>query len=246
METGSIPCSNDNSITSTGIEQGIELTEGTKLYDSSPLLETKKDTFLPSVGIVMGATNDSSDISPLDNKTNSSYVDSERLSSVIDMISIKNSNAPEIHVNEDDSKAYTSSNLKYNRKLSRSSSDIDNIPENKETNLDPNLIFVAGERHLEKRSNSEQDMTLSISQSQSESALKNKLVNLTSPVANVTKDLVLNPFTKLAKGVQNLGSNLDPRKFSMGNTRQVTERELEEHRQMQEKWRNSKTRLIAL
>lgn len=90
-------------------------------------------------------------------------------------------------------------------------------------------------------------MSLNISQSQSESALKNKLQNLTSPVANVTKDLVLSPFSKLAKGMQNLGANLDVRKLSVGGGKPLGARgELEEQRKVQEKWKDCKTRLIML
>lgn len=94
-------------------------------------------------------------------------------------------------------------------------------------------------------------MSLNITQSQSESALKNKLQNLTSPVANVTKDLVLSPFSKLAKGMQNLGANLDVRKLSVsggngGGGGGSGGRELEEQKKLQEKWKDCKTRLILL
>lgn len=85
------------------------------------------------------------------------------------------------------------------------------------------------------------DLPSTISQSQSESALK----TIVSPISNATKEMVLSPFTKLAKGVQNIGANLDPRKLS-GQVRYVSERDMEEHRKLQEKWQNSKTRLIAL
>ncbi|KAK4875984.1 hypothetical protein RN001_012406 [Aquatica leii] len=249
----SLPYSTDNSVnsmekSSSFIEQGVELTEDSKLYDLNTS-DTKLDTFLPSVGIVMRAANDlveheHSDLMDKQVMGEHSNVDNVRLSSVIDIVSFKNS-TPEIQVNEDTK--HPTQSLKLNRKLSRSSSDIDKNSENKlELSLTPNSIFIAGERFSDKRSTSEKDITLNIAQSQSESALRNKLVNLTSPVANVTKDLVLNPFSKLAKGVQNLGSNLDPRKFTTGNVRQITEREILEHRQMQEKWRHSNTKLIAL
>ncbi|KAF5276553.1 hypothetical protein FQR65_LT03983 [Abscondita terminalis] len=225
------------------IEQGVELTEDSTLYD----LPTT-DTFLPSVGIVMRAGTEVTESPGILEKGlfyDPSNVDNVRLSSVIDMVSVKNT-APEIQVNEDP-KLTQQNSLKLNRKLSRSSSDIDKNSENKlELSLTPSCIYVANERLGDKRSNSERDITLNIAQSQSESALKNKLVNLTSPVAAVTKDLVLNPFSKLAKGVQNLGSNLDPRKLTAGGVRQVTERELLEHKQMQEKWMHSNTKLIAL
>ncbi|XP_031350029.1 phosphatidylinositide phosphatase SAC2 isoform X1 [Photinus pyralis] len=246
VESASLQYSTDNSVNSIGnnsfIEQGIELTEDSTLFDN------KVDAFLPSVGIVMGSADTSETVllDPQSHIGEQSNVDNVRLSSIVDSVSIKNS-APEIQVNEDDSKQNQQTKLRLNRKLSRSSSDIDKSGESKlELDLAPNLIFIAGERLSDKRSNSEKNIALNIAQSQSESALKNKLANLTSPVAIATKDLVLNPFSKFAKGVQNLGSNLDPRKFGTSGVRQVSERELEEHRQMQERWRHSNTRLIAL
>lgn len=259
IEATSMHYSTDNSGNSTDkndsyIEEGVELTENTNLFETGVLDPITIDTYLPGVGIVMGATNETAETptAPVD-VGNTSNVDNVRLSSVVHTISIKNTDinvlnsTPAIHINEEETKVCPPTTLKLNRKLSRSSSDIDNMTENKKDfGIDPNSIYVAGDCHFDKRSNSEQDITLNISQSQSESALKNKLVNLTSPVATVTKDLVLNPFSKLAKGVQNFGSNLDPRKFSMGGIRHISERELEEHRQMQEKWRQCNTRLIAL
>lgn len=221
----------------------MELTEGSSLQPSI------SDSFLPSVGIVMGSTAEPETVL-ITNKSevgNSSNVDTVRLSSVVQTISLKTN--PEICVNEEETKqVLPPSSFLLNRKLSRSSSDIDNMTDNKkDSNVDPNSIYVAsGASHLDKRSSSQQDIPLNISQSQSESALKYKLSDLASPVASATKDLVLNPFSKFAKGVQNLGSNLDPRKFSVGSVKNVSEQELEEHRQMQQKWKNCNTRLIAL
>lgn len=57
-----------------------------------------------------------------------------------------------------------------------------------------------------QRSPSDYEIQSNISQSQSESALKNVL---NSPIGSATKDMVLSPLTKLAKGVQNIGVNLD-------------------------------------
>nr|CAD7438977.1 unnamed protein product [Timema bartmani] len=109
-----------------------------------------------------------------------------------------------------------------------------------------------------QRSSSVRDISLNITSSQSENALRSirsGLTNaITSPVA-VTKDLVLSPFSKLAKGMQNLGANLDPRKLkgnsgvgSIGvlNRHVATEHQIEEQRKLQEKWKNCQSRLIAL
>ncbi|KAF5298153.1 hypothetical protein FQA39_LY02577 [Lamprigera yunnana] len=247
LDSSSLQYSTDNSLNSVEkqffIEQGIELTEDFKLYDLTS--DNNTDTFLPSVGIVMRSSNDLGDtLGVIENNvhvSDHSNFDNLRLSSVIDTISLKNS-TPKIQVN-DDPKHIQQCSLKLSRKLSRSSSDID---KSSDVNLLPHSVLVVGEGLADKRSTSEKDITLNIAQSQSESALKNKLANLTSPVANVTKDLVLNPFSKFAKGVQNLGSNFDPRKFSANNVRQITEREIIEHRELQEKWKHSNTRLIAL
>ncbi|XP_011329507.1 phosphatidylinositide phosphatase SAC2 isoform X2 [Ooceraea biroi] len=100
-----------------------------------------------------------------------------------------------------------------------------------------------------KRSASEQDLTLSITSSQSESALKSireNIASVTSPVASTAKDILL-PFSKLAKGVQTLGANLDPRKLKTGHMmRNLSEQHMEERRKLQEKWSTCQSRLIAL
>jgi len=100
-----------------------------------------------------------------------------------------------------------------------------------------------------KRSASEQDLTLNITSSQSESALKSikeNIASVTSPVASTAKDILL-PFSKLAKGVQTLGANLDPRKLKTGHImRNLSEHHMEERQKLQEKWCNCQSRLIAL
>lgn len=96
-----------------------------------------------------------------------------------------------------------------------------------------------------KRSASEQDLTLNITSSQSESALKSikeNIASVTSPVASTAKDILL-PFSKLAKGVQTLGANLDPRKLKTGH---VSEQNMEERQKLQKKWSTCQSRLIAL
>lgn len=224
------------------IEQGIELTEQLKLEEA--IVEPKLDTFLPSVGIVMGSTSEQTQgtLEQRDDmkiSKNASVMNTVQLSSIMDNVTLQN--APEIQINSEESK-FPSNSLKLDRKFSHSSGEVDA----NDLSQDYETIYVAGEGRLHKNYGSERDVALNISQSQSESALKSKLNNLASPVTNVTKDFVLSPFSKIAKGVQNLGANLDPRKISSPTVRHVTEREYEEHRKLQEKWRNCKSRLIAL
>lgn len=100
-----------------------------------------------------------------------------------------------------------------------------------------------------KRSASEQDLTLNITSSQSESALKSikeNIASVTSPVASTAKDILL-PFSKFAKGVQTLGANLDPRKLKTGHImRNLSEQHIEERQKLQEKWASCQSKLIAL
>lgn len=100
-----------------------------------------------------------------------------------------------------------------------------------------------------KRSASEQDLTLNITSSQSESALKSikeNIASVTSPVASTAKDILL-PFSKFAKGVQTLGANLDPRKLKTGHVmRNLSEHHVEERQKLQERWASCQSKLIAL
>ncbi|KAI4462333.1 hypothetical protein MML48_5g00013028 [Holotrichia oblita] len=240
---------------SAEIEQGVEITENSKFVE--PLLQERPETFLPSVGIVMGVSNEvpiTKNIlekkDSLSSNEHSSQVNNVQLSSIMDNVTLQKNTTPEIQISDDQQggeKRQPPTSLRLARKLSHSSGEVDIsgaiCDEDDETELEPSSIFIAGEARFDKRSNSERDVILNISQSQSESALKSKLTNLTSPVANVTKGLV-SPLSKLAKGVQNLGANLDPRKIA--GARQVSDREIEEQRKLEEKWSNCRTRLIAL
>ncbi|XP_032523606.2 phosphatidylinositide phosphatase SAC2 isoform X1 [Danaus plexippus] len=133
---------------------------------------------------------------------------------------------PEIQV---DSKPIPPNSLLLNQKLSQSSSYL---------NFEPTVNYV--------RSNSQHEITLNIAQSHSESALR-QLKNITSPVSTATKEMVLSPLSKLAKGVQTLGANLDPRKIKApASVKHISEQQYEEHKRLQEKWQDSNTRLIAL
>lgn len=239
METGSLQY-DSSSGGCQQIEQAVEATE-----DSA--LDVPKDVFLPSVGIVMGNKNDNKSLeATLEQKenrlrrTDSAQVDEIQLSSIMDNVSITSSVSPtpEIQINNehlDANKKQPPKTLNLEKKFSHSYGDVNDKNDGRET--------MAGEAKFE-RSSSDYEVALNITQSQSESALR-KLNNVASPVASSTKDMVLSPFSKLAKGVQNLSANLDPRKLG-GQVRQITEKDIEEHRKFQEKWQNSKTRLIAL
>ncbi|KAJ2941504.1 hypothetical protein O0L34_g14550 [Tuta absoluta] len=146
---------------------------------------------------------------------------------------------PEIQVETCATKIQPNS-LVLSQKLSHSSSDI-NYEEN------PQECFP--------RSNSQHDLGLNIAQSHSESALR-QLRNMASPVSSATRDMVLSPFSKLAKGVQTL-ANLHPRKKGAAGVdgdvgaatmavKHVTEQQIEEQRQLVDKWRDCNTRLLAL
>ena len=170
-----------------------------------------------------------------------------QLSSIMDNVTIQNVTTPEIQINSEefvlDGRKQPPNTLKLDRKLSHSSGEVDSGESTNDSHFNRNL-GVDEECANVKTLNYDKECVGNMSQSQSESALKTKLTNLTSPVANVTKGLVT-PLSKLAKGVQNFGANLDPRKIAIG-VRVPNEMEMEEHRQVVEKWRDRKSRIIAL
>lgn len=218
------------------------------------------DTFLPSVGIVMRTQSTEGTVETqniLENKENmgneASHVNDVQLNSVMENVFMqKNERSaspnPEIRIS-DSTKIIPPNTLNLDRKFSHSSSEVDS--NEKLPQIDRQDSNIGIDSKFTKRSSSEHDIVINLSQSQSESALrqiKSGFNNITSPVASATKDLVLSPFSKLAKGMQNLGVNLDPRKMKTGmlGQKQVTEREIEELQKLQEKWDGCKTRLIAL
>lgn len=133
------------------------------------------------------------------------------------------------------------------KNISHSTGDVDN----KALSAGIKSITLQMDNRFEekKRSASEQDLTLSITSSQSESALKSikeNIANVTSPVASTAKDILL-PFSKFAKGVQTLGANLDPRKLKTGHVmRNLSEHQMEERQKLQERWASCQSKLIAL
>uniref|UniRef100_A0A2A4JFU2 SAC domain-containing protein n=1 Tax=Heliothis virescens TaxID=7102 RepID=A0A2A4JFU2_HELVI len=152
----------------------------------------------------------------------------------INPFNIDASKTPEIHVEGPFAKPAPPNSLVLSQKLSHSSNEL---------NFDDTQSEGA---NFHVRSNSQHEITLNIAQSHSESAIR-QFKNITSPVGSATKEMVLSPLTKLAKGVQNLGANLDPRKIKAAPAvKQITEQQYEEHRKLQEKWRGCSTRLVAL
>ncbi|XP_018341867.1 PREDICTED: phosphatidylinositide phosphatase SAC2 isoform X2 [Trachymyrmex septentrionalis] len=137
------------------------------------------------------------------------------------------------------------SSLSLTKNISHSTGDVDNKTSTgvKSTTLQTDRLDE------KKRSASEQDLTLNITSSQSESALKSikeNIASVTSPVASTAKDILL-PFSKFAKGVQTLGANLDPRKLKTGQVmRNLSEHHMEERQKLQERWVSCQSKLIAL
>nr|CAI5823134.1 unnamed protein product [Callosobruchus analis] len=212
-----------------GIEQGVEVTE------DLPSSGSNHDSFLPGVGIVMGNKNEQNSIEGvLENKQNllsrvdSSQLNDVQLSSIMQNVSLSQI-APEIQISSldglDTPRKQPPTTLRLEKKFSRSTGGMD-------------------EDILEQTPGEDYDGQMNMSQSQSESSLRNK-IGMSSPLSSSTKDLVLSPLSKLAKGMQNIGVNLDPRKLS-GQVRHISEKDIEEHKKLQERWLNSKTRLVAL
>ncbi|KAJ8894786.1 hypothetical protein PR048_000093 [Dryococelus australis] len=96
-----------------------------------------------------------------------------------------------------------------------------------------------------QRSSSVKDLSLNITSSQSENAIRSirsGFTAITSPVA-ATRELVLSPFSKLAKGMQHLGANLDPRRLKAPSG---APHSAEEQHQLQLRWKGCRSRLIAV
>ncbi|KAK9501283.1 hypothetical protein O3M35_012024 [Rhynocoris fuscipes] len=148
----------------------------------------KTDTFLPNVGIVM---------------SNTAIMDSDDIASSDDVIITTDEE------NEDSSKIITitkPTELKV-RTFSHSSGEVDDQKEHQKSEPIAN----------------KSDLTLGIisgiSTSQSENALKTLKSGFSSAASSVltSPQAVLSPLSRLAKGMQNLGANLDPRKLKPGS-----------------------------
>ncbi|XP_076677139.1 phosphatidylinositide phosphatase spermathreecae isoform X2 [Andrena cerasifolii] len=141
------------------------------------------------------------------------------------------------------------SSLNLSKNISHSAGEVDNrlILDDMNTNS----LLTDNRLQDKKRCTSEQDLTLNITSSQSESALKSiqaNIANVASPVASTAKD-ILSPFSKFAKGVQTLGANLDPRKLKPGQVgmlRNLSDHHMEQRQKLQERWGSCRSKLIAL
>lgn len=223
-----------------------------------------EDVFLPSVGIVMGQTSSTSNSlnatecrttltqkQNLLNRVDSAQLDSMQLASIMQTVPCMG-NLPEIQVGLKKPQLQQSQRIfsycfKVNSKHLQS----------EEPKLDPpKFLKLDHQQHSHSSSeiddpslvieHKEMDRSVSdyeIHKNSSDSGFGRKLPTVASPVSTAKE--LFSPLSKLAKGVQTFGANLDPRKLS-GHGRQVSARDVEEHRKLQEKWVNSKCRLIAL
>lgn len=186
-------------------------------------------TFLPSVGIVMSSSNEQSipnPVSQLEDKDNVAKMSEDVLtmsiSSVTDHVTLPAGlleNAEHIH-----------------SRCPTPEIRVESSPQ-----LTDNLVRQESSSAGETRTPSPRDLSLNLSGSQSDNALK-QLKNLTSPLS------------KLAKGMQSLGMNLDPRKIATKSGMvaqsppQLDDSSPSERNKLQEMWDTSKckTKLIAL
>lgn len=240
------------------------------------------EAYMPTVGIVMGVKSDSTANEKNEALQNRTAYFEEPLTERLNLIPISSKSGtstlspspqktaattPEIMIQgvtdpggegerEKMGAAAPPSSLNLSKNISHSSGEVDNDATRQ--NLKSGISLLdnesCGRLAEKKRSNSEQDLTLNITSSQSESALKSirsnivNMANVTSPVAVSAKD-ILSPFSKFAKGVQNFGANLDPRKLKQtqpGLAKNLSDHHLEERQKLQEKWGKCKSRLIAL
>ncbi|XP_058798092.1 phosphatidylinositide phosphatase SAC2 isoform X2 [Phymastichus coffea] len=217
------------------------------------LLDKKSiDSYSPSIGIIMGMKNNDVDEVGREVSTDGNLSRSRLNGS--DSTSQRNlATTPEITVQGVGEnfgsiipeKMIPPSTLNLPKNISHSSGEVDSQGE-----VNPSQVNTL-QTENNRRSTSEQDLTLVISSSQSESALKSVksgATDATSPVATTAKE-ILSPFSKFAKGMQSLGANLDPRKLKSGQsgmTRNLSDHHLEERQKLQERWINCRSRLIAL
>ncbi|XP_075229040.1 phosphatidylinositide phosphatase spermathreecae isoform X2 [Lycorma delicatula] len=103
-------------------------------------------------------------------------------------------------------KTETSNNFRKTRQYSHSSGEVD-VNELSEQDNSAKLSVI-NDGIDGKRSTSEKDLILNITSSQSENALRS--IKSTASTVLSSPSAVFSPFSKLAKGVQTLGANLDP------------------------------------
>lgn len=224
-------------------------------FEPQPQSVVKDSNFLASVGIVMAGKDSNTVANPaetagiLENKDNlakmSSDVCTMSISSVTDNITMpprllqcetpktprSRSPAPQIRVDKsepsepgDDSDQTNRFTPKHSSSVGSSSSDVSD-----RASLSASPANKA----------SAKDLTLNLTTSHSDNAIK-QLKNLTSP------------FSKIAKGVQNISANLDPRKIAGQSKTVLSPSSAEPHEDYKQKleqmWVDSgcKTKLVAL
>ncbi|KAF3429898.1 hypothetical protein E2986_07266 [Frieseomelitta varia] len=225
------------------------------------------EAYTPSIGIIMGVkntdviesheNNEEQNLSIQPNKLFEQNSDREALhvpqsGSGTSTVSASPQKTPEItiqNVTEDKERLLPPSTLNLFKNISHSTGEVDS--KIALSNINGNKLQTENRLQDKKRSTSEQDLSLNITSSQSESALKSiktNIPNVTSPVASTAKD-ILSPFSKFAKGVQTLGANLDPRKLKTGQvglSRNLSDHHVEQQRKLQERWSSCQSKLIAL
>ncbi|KAE8740672.1 hypothetical protein FOCC_FOCC013820 [Frankliniella occidentalis] len=155
---------------------------------------------------------------------------------------------PKENLQAQDTKLVPPSSLTLHKHHSHSSGEVTDKPP---AESDSVTSVISGHESVDKLSTNP-----NISVSKSENSLKTISDTLTqaitSPSASTAKDIVLSPFSKLAKGMQHLGANLDPRKLKAGGTPNLLPAMVplklhsEENHILAERWKNSNTKLIAL
>ncbi|XP_033203583.2 phosphatidylinositide phosphatase spermathreecae isoform X2 [Bombus vancouverensis nearcticus] len=225
------------------------------------------EAYTPSIGIIMGVkntdvvepreNNEDQDFSIRPNKFSEQTSDKEVLrvpesGSGTSTLSASPQKTPEItiqNVTEDKERMLPPLTLNLSKNISHSTGEVDS--KLTLSNINGNKLQTENRLQDKKRSTSEQDLSLNITSSQSESALKSmktNIINAASPVASTSKD-ILSPFSKFAKGVQTLGANLDPRKLKTGQVglqRNLSDHHVEQQRKLQERWGSCQSKLIAL
>ncbi|XP_043672998.1 phosphatidylinositide phosphatase SAC2 isoform X2 [Vespula pensylvanica] len=272
--SGNISKKRGENSSSSDEDENIEMTrihtEQTKNFSHD---KTLMEAYSPSIGIIMGVKDsdivnnsasdnylaqadiDKNNVLSSDIKKSELYLmpQSESGSSLSASPQKTTATTPEITIqdvadvlNEEKDRMMHPTSLCLSKNISQSTGKVDSKANL--NNLKSSTLLIDNKLQDKKRSTSEQDLTLNITSSQSESALKSiktSITDVTSPVAATAKD-ILSPFSKFAKGVQTLGANLDPRKLKSGQMGNLSDHHLEERQKLQEKWGSCKSTLIAL
>ncbi|XP_031844810.1 phosphatidylinositide phosphatase spermathreecae isoform X1 [Nomia melanderi] len=270
--SGKVQGKHDSSSGSSSDDENIEIPSG-PLEKPENFSHDKNlmEAYTPSIGIIMGVKN-ADVVEPDENNENHNLITrpnnlhDQKLSaenllapeatSGTSTLSASPQKTPEItiqnvteNLTEDKERMVPPSTLNLTKNISHSSEEVDSRLMLNNTNA--NNLQTENRLQDKKRSTSEQDLTLNITSSQSESALKSiktNITNVTSPVASTAKD-ILSPFSKFAKGVQTLGANLDPRKLKAGQgglLRNLSDHHVEQRQKLEDRWGSCQSKLIAL